>query len=162
MPAITPCLWFDNEAEAAAELYCSVFPDSRITAVSRYPDGMPGGRAGEVMLVAFELDGTKFTALNGGPEFTLSEAVSFEIACETQEDVDHYWDALTADGGVEQPCGWLKDRYGLSWQVVPRRLIELLTHEDREVANRATAAMMEMKKIDIAKVEEAAAAPQHA
>ena len=120
---------------------------------------MPGNRAGEVLIVAVDLDGTRFTLLNGGPDFKFSEAVSFEIDCETQDDVDHYWDALSADGGEEGPCGWVKDRFGVSWQTVPRRLIELLKHDDTEVAQRANDAMMQMRKLDIAAIEEAAAVP---
>ena len=118
MQTITPCLWFDTEGEEAAEFYTSVFPNSKILDVAHYTEVGPRP-AGTVMIVEFELDGQRFTALNGGPEFKFNEAVSFQIACETQEDVDHYWSKLTADGGEEGPCGWLKDRFGVSWQVVP-------------------------------------------
>ena len=157
MPKITPCLWFDTEAEDAAALYTSVFPSSRILSVSRY--GEAGSRpAGMVMTVSFELDGQEFVALNGGPEFTFNEAVSFQVHCQTQEEVDHYWSKLTADGGEEGPCGWLKDKFGLSWQIVPTRMMELLGDPDPEVSQAAMRAMLEMKKIDIAAVEQAALA----
>src|SRR3954451_4076947 len=156
MPKITPFLWFDTEAHDAAELYTSIFPNSQITDVTRYGDAGPG-EAGSVMTVAFELDGQRFVALNGGPQpFHFDESVSFTIDCADQAEVDHYWQAL-GDGGEEGPCGWLKDRFGLSWQVVPRRLIELLTDPDSGRAQRAMKAMLEMKKIDIAGLEAAAA-----
>jgi predicted 3-demethylubiquinone-9 3-methyltransferase (glyoxalase superfamily) len=154
MPAITPCLWFDGRAEEAARFYCSVFPGSRITHVQRYGPN-EHGEEGAVMVVAFELDGKPFTALNGGPQFTFSEAVSFQIDCADQADVDHYWDALT-DGGEEGQCGWLKDRFGVSWQTVPRRLIELMA-QDAETAVRVTQAFLPMKRLDIAVIEKAAA-----
>jgi len=158
MPKITPMLWFDDQAEQAAELYTSVFPNSRITEVNRYGEAGPGTPGG-VMTVAFELDGERFVALNGGPQpFHFDESISFVIDCGDQEEVDHYWGALAADGGEEGPCGWLKDRFGLSWQVVPRRLLELIGDPDRDRAQRAMACMLEMKKIDIAALEEAAAA----
>jgi len=158
MPKITSCLWFDREAEEAARFYCGIFPNSKITGTSYYPEGVPGGRAGEVLAVSFELDGAPFTGLNGGPEFTFSEAISFEIPCRDQAEVDRYWDALLAGGGQESQCGWLKDRFGVSWQVVPTRLYELLNGEDRAVANRVAAAMMQMGKLDLAGLEAAAAA----
>lgn len=154
MPKITPNLWFDSEAESAAEFYVSVFPNSRIVEVVHYGPDMPRPE-GMVLTVAFELDGSRFVAINGGPQFTFDEAVSFEITCGSQEEVDFYWSALT-EGGSEGPCGWLKDRYGLSWQVVPTRLIELLGDPDPGRSQRAVAAMMAMKKIDIAAVERAA------
>lgn len=157
-PKITPCLWFDREALAAAEFYCAIFPNSRVTDVSRYPENLPGDRAGEVLTVVFELDGQWFRGLNGGPQFTFSEAISFEIEVETQGELDRYWDALLADGGVESQCGWLKDRFGLSWQVVPKQLGELMTSEDKAKAGRVAAAMMRMVKLDIAALEAAAAA----
>ncbi|MGA0605517.1 VOC family protein [Phenylobacterium sp. VNQ135] len=157
MPKITNCLWFDTQAEEAAAFYCSVFPNSKITKVARYPDSMGGGRAGTVMTVEFELDGRPFLGLNGGPEFKFDEAISLMIDCQDQAEVDRYWEALLAGGGRESQCGWLTDRYGLSWQVVPRRLLELTTGPDRDAANRVFAAMMHMVKIDIAKLEEAAA-----
>ncbi len=154
MTRITPCLWFDTEGEEAATFYVSLFKNSRITEVSRYGEAGPRP-AGTVMVVSFELDGQPFTALNGGPEFTFSEAISFQIDCQSQEEVDYYWDGLTA-GGEEGPCGWLKDRYGVSWQVVPRALIALLQDPDPGRSQRAMAAMLTMKKIDIAAVQAAA------
>ena len=156
MQKITPCLWFDTEGEEAAKFYTSVFPRSRITDVARY--GSAGPRPeGTVMTVSFELDGQKFLALNGGPEFTFSEAVSFQVFCETQDEVDSYWSTLS-EGGQEGPCGWLKDKFGLSWQIVPTRLTELLEDPDREKSQRVMAAMMEMRKIDVDALERAAAA----
>jgi len=154
MEAITPFLWFDNQAEEAANFYTSIFPNSKIVGISRYGNGSPGP-AGQVMTAVFELNGQKFTALNGGPHFKFSEAVSFVVNCETQEEVDRYWTALTADGGQESQCGWLKDKFGLSWQVVPKALIETVQGPDPEGASRALAAMMQMKKIEISKLEEA-------
>jgi predicted 3-demethylubiquinone-9 3-methyltransferase (glyoxalase superfamily) len=155
MPKLTPFLWFDTEAEEAAEHYTSIFPNSRITEVTRY--GSAGPReAGSVMTVAFELDGQRFVALNGGPDFSFTEAVSFVVDCETQAEVDEYWSKLS-DGGEEGPCGWLKDRFGLSWQIVPARLMELLTDPDQERAQRAMAAMLTMGKIQVDELEQAAA-----
>ena len=155
MPQLTPCLWFDTEGEEAAELYTSVFPNSKILEVARY--GSAGPRPeGTVMTVTFELDGQEFLALNGGPDFTFNEAVSFQIPCRDQAEVDHYWEQLGA-GGEHGPCGWLKDRFGLSWQVVPTRLTELLEDPDREKSQRVMAAMLQMGKLEIAELEEAAA-----
>jgi len=156
MPGITPFLWFDTEAEQAAEQYVSVFSDmgrtdSKITDVTRYGkagSGAAGRPEGSVMTVAFRLDGQDLVALNGGPEFLFTEAISLLVSCETQEEVDGFWDRLSA-GGEEGPCGWLKDRYGLSWQVVPTALNEMLRDEDPERAERVMAAMLQMKKIDI-------------
>ena len=164
MPSITPCLWFDGQAEQAAELYVSVFPDSRITSVSRYGPGMPGPmKEGDALTVEFVLDGTAFTGLNGGPQFTFSEAVSFQIACADQAETDHYWDRLTADGGEESQCGWLKDRFGVSWQVVPTRLVDLMADADPVRAQAAVQAMLTMRRIVIADIEAAAdAAVAHA
>ena len=156
MPKVTPFLWFHTQAEEAANHYTSIFPNSRITDVARYGDAGPGA-PGSVMTVAFELDGEKFVALNGGPQYSFTEAVSFVVECESQEEVDRYWQQL-ADGGEEGPCGWLKDRFGLSWQIVPKRLPELLTDPDHEKAQRVLAAMLKMKKIEIAELEQAAAA----
>jgi predicted 3-demethylubiquinone-9 3-methyltransferase (glyoxalase superfamily) len=154
MPALTPFLWFDTEAEQAAAFYTSVFPNSRIVEVTHY--GSAGPRPeGMVMTVAFELDGQKFIALNGGPEFSFSEAISFVVNCETQQEVDIYWETLS-EGGEEGPCGWLKDKFGLSWQVVPNALPRLLTDPDTEKAQRVMAAMLEMKKIDIETLKRAA------
>ena len=154
MPKITPCLWFDTQGEEAAEFYTSIFPNSRIVDVARYGEAGPRD-AGTVMVVKFELDGQELVALNGGPEFTFDEAISFQIDCADQDEVDRYSEALT-DGGEQGPCGWVKDRFGLSWQVVPKRMIELLSDPDEAKAQRAMAAMLEMRKIDIAAVEAAA------
>jgi predicted 3-demethylubiquinone-9 3-methyltransferase (glyoxalase superfamily) len=156
MPEITPCLWFDTQGEEAAEFYTSIFPNSRILEVARYGEAGPRP-AGTVMTVLFELDGQRFTALNGGPEFTFDEAISFQVDCRSQEEVDDFWSRL-GDGGQEGPCGWLKDRYGVSWQIVPTRLIELLKDPDADVSQRVMAAMLQMKKIDVATLEQAAAA----
>jgi predicted 3-demethylubiquinone-9 3-methyltransferase (glyoxalase superfamily) len=155
MPKLSPFLWFDSQAEDAANFYVSVFPNSKITAVARYGEAGPGP-AGSAMTCAFELDGKSFTALNGGPIFKFTEAVSFVIDCETQADVDHYWDKLT-EGGQPGQCGWLKDRFGLSWQVVPNVLSTLLSSPDKAKAGRVMGAMMQMTKMDIAKLEAAAA-----
>jgi predicted 3-demethylubiquinone-9 3-methyltransferase (glyoxalase superfamily) len=154
MPKPTPFLWFDTQAEEAARFYTSVFPNSRITQVSHYGEAGPGP-AGSVMVVTFELDGQRFIALNGGPEFPFTEAVSFTIECASQEEVDRFWTALS-DGGEPGPCGWLKDRYGLSWQVNPTRLFELLSDPDRERSQRVMKAMLGMTKIEIAELERAA------
>ena len=155
MQKITPCLWFDTEGEEAAEFYTSVFPNSRIVEVTHY--GSAGPRPeGTVMTVSFELDGQKFTALNGGPDFTFDEAISFQVDCKTQEEVDAFWSKLS-DGGEEGPCGWLKDKYGLSWQIIPTALPELLSNPDPEKAQRVMQAMLKMKKIEIEPLERAAA-----
>ncbi len=148
---IVPCLWFDDQGEDAANLYVSIFPNSRIGEISRYgKEGFEihGREAGTVMTVEFFLDGQGFVALNGGPLFTFSEAISFQILCDDQEEIDHYWEKLT-DGGEEGPCGWLKDRFGLSWQVVPRVLPEMLTSKDHAASQRVTKAFLQMKKFDI-------------
>jgi len=155
MTSITPCLWFDTEGEEAATFYTSVVKNSRILDVTRYGDAVPS-KAGSVLTVTFELDGTKFVALNGGPQFTFSEATSFYIECHSQEEVDDYWSRLS-EGGEEGPCGWLKDRFGLSWQIIPVRLTELITDPDPETSQRAMAAMLQMKKIDIEALEQAVA-----
>lgn len=155
MKGITPFLWFDGQAEEAAELYVSVFPRSKITDVTRYGEGGPG-EPGKVMTVAFELDGTKFVALNGGPEYSFDQAISFVVNCETQEEVDHFWQKLGEEGGEPGPCGWLKDKYGVPWQIVPTALPELLTQPDREASQRVMAAMMKMGKIEIEALERAA------
>jgi predicted 3-demethylubiquinone-9 3-methyltransferase (glyoxalase superfamily) len=154
MTNITPCLWFDTEGEEAAEFYTSIFPNSRITHVARYGEAGPRA-AGTAMTVSFELDGKQFVALNGGPEFSFSEAISFQVDCRSQDEVDDYWSRLSA-GGEEGPCGWLKDRYGLSWQIIPSRLTELLADPDPETSQRVMAAMLQMKKIEIAELEQAA------
>jgi predicted 3-demethylubiquinone-9 3-methyltransferase (glyoxalase superfamily) len=153
MPRVTPFLWFDDQAEEAVRFYTSVFPNSRIVEVSRYTESAPG-RTGSVMTVEFELDGQPMIALNGGPHFRFNEAVSFSIDCRSQEEVDYYWDKLT-DGGEEVQCGWLKDRYGLSWQVNPGVLDEMLKDPDREKADRVMQAMLKMVKIDIPTLEKA-------
>jgi predicted 3-demethylubiquinone-9 3-methyltransferase (glyoxalase superfamily) len=154
MERITPFLWFDREAEDAARFYTSIFPNSKILEVTHY--GSAGPRAeGMVMTVSFELDGQRFVALNGGPDFTFNEAVSFQVICSDQAEVDRYWEALS-EGGEEGPCGWLKDKFGLSWQINPARLLELLQHSDREKAQRVMAAMLKMKKIQVDELERAA------
>lgn len=148
---ISPFLWFDHQAEQAANFYVSIFPNSKILETSRYPEGGIGPK-GSVMTVAFELCGQGFIALNGGPYFTFNEAISFSIDCANQDEVDKYWSALTADGGKPGQCGWLKDRFGVSWQVNPAVLGRLLTDSDPQKAARVTQAMMGMTKIDIAKL----------
>ena len=151
---IVPNLWFDTEAEEAAGFYTSVFEDSRIVGKTHYTEGAPR-EAGMVMTVEFELEGQRFVGINGGPEFKFDEAVSFAIECETQEEIDYYWDKLT-EGGEEGPCGWLKDRFGLSWQVVPTGMEEVFSDPDKSRAERAMKAMLEMKKLDIAALRAAA------
>lgn len=155
MPRITPNLWFDGQALEAAEFYVSIFPNSGISTVSHYGEAGPG-EPGTVLTVDFVLDGQRFTAINGGPHFVFTEAVSFLIDCADQEEVDYYWNALTA-GGAESQCGWLKDRYGLSWQVVPEEWYRLVTADDPDRAERAMAALLTMRKIDIAALQAAAA-----
>jgi len=154
MPEITPNLWFDSEGKDAAEFYCSVFPNSKITNVSYYGEAGPR-EAGTVLTVDFELDGKRFTAINGGPEFKFDEAVSFLINCKDQEEVDYYYDTLL-EGGEESQCGWLRDKFGLSWQVVPSELDALIADPDPERANRAMQAMLGMKKLDVAAIRAAA------
>jgi predicted 3-demethylubiquinone-9 3-methyltransferase (glyoxalase superfamily) len=155
MQNLTPCLWFDTEGEDAANFYTSIFPNSKIQHIARY--GSAGPRSeGTVMTVSFELDGQEFLALNGGPKFKFSEAISFQVSCKDQEEVDRYWNELS-EGGEQGPCGWLKDKFGLSWQIVPTALPELLSNPDKEKAQRVMAAMLEMKKIQIDELERAAA-----
>ena len=154
---ITPCLWFDGQAEEAAAFYTSIFERSRILEVARYGEAgreVHGHSAGTVMTVSFELDGQAFTALNGGPMFEFNEAVSFQVHCETQEEVDHYWEKLSA-GGEEQQCGWLKDKFGVSWQIVPAVVPAMFADPDSEKSNRAMEALLRMKKLDIAELERA-------
>lgn len=152
---ITPMLWFDTQAEEAARYYVSIFMDSRIGRISRYGEAGPGP-AGTVMTIEFVLEGQAFTAINGGPVFTFSEAVSFVVGCDSQEEVDHYWDRLIQGGPVEaQICGWLKDKFGVSWQIVPTVLAELMSDPDPEKAARTTKAMLQMKKLDIAELQAA-------
>ncbi len=153
MQKITPFLWFDNNAEAAAQFYTSIFKNSKILNVSRYGDGGPGPK-GSVMVVNFQLEGQQFTALNGGPLFKFSEAFSFVVNCETQNEIDEYWNKLTSGGGKESECGWLKDRFGFSWQIVPTALGRLMS--DPKKANRVMQALLQMKKLDIATLEGAA------
>jgi predicted 3-demethylubiquinone-9 3-methyltransferase (glyoxalase superfamily) len=154
MPRTTPCLWFDGTAEQAAELYVSIFPNSTITSITRNAAGWPGPE-GSVLTVEWSLDGQPYLGLNGGPQYTFSEAISFQIECADQEEVDHYWSRLS-EGGEPGPCGWLKDRFGVSWQVVPARLPELLADPDPGRAQRAVEAMMGMGKLVIADLERAA------
>lgn len=155
MQKITTCLWFDDKAEEAANFYVSIFPNSKVVAVVRYTDVGPGP-AGSVMTADFELDGRQFVALNGGPMFPFTEAISLFVNCETQKEIDHYWERLGAGGKIQQ-CGWLKDRYGLSWQIVPKALPRLLQQSDPKKAQRVVHALMTMTKIDIAQLEQAAA-----
>jgi predicted 3-demethylubiquinone-9 3-methyltransferase (glyoxalase superfamily) len=154
---IAPCLWFDTEAEAAAKHYVSIFKNSKVRTISHFgKEGreIHGKEAGSVMTVEFELEGQAFVALNGGPQFKFDEAVSFQIYCETQAEVDHFWSKLS-QGGQEGPCGWLKDKFGLSWQVVPTALLEMLMDKNREKADRAMKAMLQMRKLDIAALQRA-------
>ena len=157
MNTITTCLWFDTEAEAAVTFYTSVFDDSRLGKVTRYSNegrDIHGKEAGSVMTVDFELRGQRFVALNGGPHFKFNEAVSFQVHCRTQKEIDYYWEKL-GEGGSEGPCGWLKDKYGVSWQIVPNALIAMMSDPDVEKVKRATQAMFAMKKLDIAALERA-------
>ncbi|MDT5075316.1 MAG: hypothetical protein QOH82_4636 [Mycobacterium sp.] len=153
MPSITPSLWFDNDLEEAAEFYTAVFPNSAIEGFNRYTDAGPG-TPGEVVSGTFVLDGQRFLGINGGPHFQFSEAVSFEVRCADQDEVDYYWDRLL-DGGVESQCGWLKDRFGLSWQIVPERLFDLINDPDPARAAAATKAMLGMRRIVVADLEAA-------
>jgi predicted 3-demethylubiquinone-9 3-methyltransferase (glyoxalase superfamily) len=155
MDKISPCLWFDGDAEEAARLYTSLFPNSRIDSVDRSPADTPSGPEGTVITVNFTLAGRSYIALNGGPDFKFTEAVSFSIDCDDQAEVDRYWAALLADGGEPSICGWLRDRFGLSWQVIPRQLPEMLNSRDRDAARRAMQAMLKMVKIDVAELERA-------
>jgi predicted 3-demethylubiquinone-9 3-methyltransferase (glyoxalase superfamily) len=152
MKKITPFLWFDSNAEEAMNFYVSVFKDSKIKEVSRYPENSPGP-AGQVMVATFELFGQDFMALNGGPEFKFNESISFVVDCDGQEEVDYYWNKLTADGGEESQCGWLKDKFGLSWQIVPKQLNELMSNPDPAISQKAMQAMLQMKKIEIDKLQ---------
>ena len=156
MPRIVPNLWFDTESEEAAAFYTSIFPSSRVLSVIRY--GEPGPReAGLVMTVEFELDGQRFMAINGGPEFTFNEAFSLEIRCSSQDEIDRYWDRLTADGGEPGPCGWLKDRFGVSWQVTHEAIEDMLNDADQAKVDRVMAAILQMGKLEMAEIERAAA-----
>jgi predicted 3-demethylubiquinone-9 3-methyltransferase (glyoxalase superfamily) len=153
MQKITPCLWFDNQAEEAARFYTSLFKNSKITHITRYSEAGPGV-PGSVMVVNFQLDGHDFIALNGGPVFHFTEAISLSVDCQSQAEVDELWEKLT-EGGEESQCGWLKDRYGLSWQIVPREFMELMSDPDPVKAKRVTEAMLQMKKLDVAKARQA-------
>jgi len=159
MQRITPCLWFDDQAEEAAGFYTAIFRNSRIVNVARYGEAgheIHGKTAGTVMAVAFELDGQAFSALNGGPQFKFNEAISFQVHCATQEDVDYYWEKLSEGGDKQaQQCGWLKDKYGVSWQVIPGILFEMLNDPDSAKSQRTMAAMLQMKKLDIGELERA-------
>ena len=157
MQQCTPCLWFDNQAEEAAEFYTGIFKDSKILSTVRYPkaaEEVSGKKAGSVMTVEFELNGQRFVALNGGPEFRFNESVSFMIPCADQKEIDYYWQRLT-NGGEESMCGWLKDKFGLSWQVVPKRLDEMMEDDDRNKVEAVTSAFLQMKKLDVAALEKA-------
>lgn len=154
---ITPCLWFDTQAEEAARYYVSVFRNAKLGTISRYPEAgykIHGKKPGSVLTAEFEIDGQKFVALNGGPQFTFDEAVSFQVHCDSQDEVDYYWEKLS-EGGEEGPCGWLKDRFGLSWQIVPRALPEMLAAPEADKRDRVMTAMLQMRKIDIAALERA-------
>jgi predicted 3-demethylubiquinone-9 3-methyltransferase (glyoxalase superfamily) len=155
MPKISPCLWFNGQAEEAAKFYTSIFPNSRIDKVSKAAADNPSTRAGEVITVEFTLDGQQFIGLNGGPDFRFTEAISMYVDCADQAETDRYWDALVQGGGEHSVCGWLKDRFGVSWQVIPRQLTEMTESADREAAARAFEAMLRMRKIDIAQLREA-------
>ena len=152
---IVPCLWFNKNAEEAAKFYAKSFPNSRVTAVHKSPTDYPNGKAGDVLTVEFTVLGQPFVGLNGGPEFSFTEAVSFQVFTDTQEETDRYWNAIVKDGGQEIACSWCKDKFGLSWQIVPRVLIEGITAPDTASAKRVMEAMMQMVKIDIAKIEAA-------
>jgi predicted 3-demethylubiquinone-9 3-methyltransferase (glyoxalase superfamily) len=152
---IAPFLWFDTQAEAAAQFYTSIFKDSKILETSRYGDAGPGPK-GSVMVVKFQIAGMDVTALNGGPRFKFSEAFSFVVSCDNQAEIDAYWRKLTSDGGEESMCGWLKDKFGFSWQIVPKQMGKLMSQKDPQKANRVMQALLQMKKLDIGKLEQAA------
>lgn len=154
MQKIHPSLWFDNQAQQAAEFYVSVFPNSEILETSHYLEGMPG-EPGSVLTVRFVLDGHEFDALNGGPVYQFTPAISFVVDCETQDEIDHYWSSLTSDGGLEVQCGWLTDKFGVSWQIVPSLLGKLLSSPDKAAAKRAADAMLKMIKLDISELQTA-------
>ena len=159
MSFLVTCLWFDGKAEEAAQFYVSLFPNSKVGAVTPYLSDAPGGnKAGDPMTVEFELDGQKFVGLNGGADFKFNEAISFQIPCRDQAEIDRYWNAIVGNGGEESVCGWCKDRFGLSWQVFPEQLPKLLAPDNPARAKAATAAFMQMKKLDIAEIEAAARA----
>ena len=158
---IATCLWFNKNAEEAAKFYAATFPDSRVTGVHKAPSDYPSGKAGDVLTVDFTVLGQPFVGLNGGPEFKFDEAISFQVFTDTQEETDRYWNAIVKNGGEESVCGWCKDKFGLSWQIAPRVLIDAMTGPDTAAAKRAMDAMMTMKKIDIAKIEAARAGAAH-
>ncbi len=155
MKPFTPCLWFNGQAEDAATFYTGIFPDGRIDSVDRMPSDTPSGEKGSVLTVNFTVNGMQFLGLNGGPDFSFNEAISFMVQCEDQAEVDRYWEALTAAGGEPGPCGWLKDRFGVSWQVIPKQLNETLGGSDRAGAARAMQAMLKMHKLDVAALQAA-------
>ncbi len=155
MDKFTTCLWYDGNAEEAAQLYTSLFPDSRIVSIERLASDAPGMQEGDVVTVAFELGGRSFVGLNGGPQFPFTEAISIQVDCADQAEVDRYWDALIADGGEESQCGWLKDKFGLSWQIVPAQLNVLLKSSDPDAARRTMQAMLQMQKLDVAELQAA-------
>ena len=158
MQKITPFLWFDHQAEEAAKFYTSVFENSKVGKIIRYDEAAAkaaGGPVGSVLTIEFEIGGQKFTALNGGPEFKFNEAISFVVNCDTQKEVDYFWEKLSADGGQESQCGWLKDKFGVSWQIVPTVLIEMLQDKDSEKSERVMKAMLQMQKLDIKTLEDA-------
>jgi 2-polyprenyl-6-hydroxyphenyl methylase/3-demethylubiquinone-9 3-methyltransferase len=155
MTRIAPCLWFNGQAEEAANFYASVFPDSHVDKVNRAPTDYPSGKAGDALTVEFTVLGMKFLGLNGGPNFTFDEAISFQVYTRDQEETDRYWNAIVANGGAESACSWCKDRFGLSWQIVPQVLMDMMTSTDQAAARRAMEAMMTMRKIDIATLEAA-------
>jgi predicted 3-demethylubiquinone-9 3-methyltransferase (glyoxalase superfamily) len=161
MRQLVPNLWFDNEAEDAAKIYTSIFKDSKIISTTRYPEAateVSGKPAGSVLTVEFELEGNRFVALNGGPEFKFNESVSFQIDCKDQKEIDYYWDKLIAGGGEESMCGWLKDKFGLSWQVTPAKLADMMSDPNQAKVEAVTAAFMPMRKLDLATLEKAYAA----
>ena len=156
MTKISPCLWYDGTAEEAATFYAATFPDSRVEAVHRAPSDFPDGHQGDALTVEFTVLGMRFIGLNGGPLFKFDEAVSFQVYTDTQEETDRYWNAIVGNGGAESMCGWCKDKWGFSWQITPRKLLDLMTDKDAGRARRASEAMLKMQKIDIAKIEAAA------
>lgn len=156
-PKIRPCLWFNKNAEEAANFYAETFPDTRIDAIARAPGDYPAGKAGDVLVIEMTILGMPFMLLNGGPEFTFDEAVSFQVSTDNQEETDRYWNAIVGNGGQESVCGWCKDRFGLSWQITPKRLTELMSEKDAAKSSAAFGAMMQMGKIDIAALDRAVA-----
>ncbi|MGH7212990.1 MAG: VOC family protein [Acetobacteraceae bacterium] len=158
---IAPCLWFDGRAEAAARFYAETFPDSRVVAIHRSPSDFPSGKQGDVLIVEFTVLGMPFVGLNGGPQFSFDEAISFQVYTQDQEETDRYWNTIVGSGGSASVCGWCKDQFGLSWQIVPRALLDALSSTDKAAAKRAMDAMMQMRKIDIAGIEAAVRGKPH-